>query len=92
MPQPPEPNGQCRDADCGAPLIWASTARGKAMPVDAEPQPDGNVLLTDVGLPSPQATVVDPAAEPLGGWPGTLHHSHFTTCPGADRWRHKRTS
>jgi hypothetical protein len=83
------PIGECRDATCQAPIIWAVTAgRGKRMPVDANPTPDGNVMLTLAdGSDTPVATVIDPAAPPLGGWPGTLHHSHFETCPAADRWR-----
>jgi hypothetical protein len=63
------------------------------MPVDVEPSPDGNVLLTDAhhGLNAPPlATVIDPDAPPLTGWPGTLHKSHFATCPGAADWRARK--
>jgi hypothetical protein len=31
---------------CGAPIIWARTGSGKAMPLDAQPNPAGNVELT----------------------------------------------
>lgn len=27
----------CRKPGCGAPILWARTAAGKAMPVDPEP-------------------------------------------------------
>ena len=77
---------ECRDARCKAAIIWAVTPRGKSMPVDAEPTEDGNVLLTGNVV----ATVVDPAAPPLGGWPEPLRTSHFATCVAAADWRHKR--
>lgn len=79
---------ECRDAECRAPIVWAITGSGKRMPVDADPHPDGNVMLTGHG-DSVVATVVNPNHPPLGGW-GPLHHSHFTTCPAADRWRTKK--
>lgn len=82
----------CRDSDCGARIIWAITSKGKRMPVDADPAPDGTVLLAGDDPDAPVATVVSPAAPPSGGWPGPLRHSHFTTCPGADRWRSRKAA
>ena len=87
--------GECRDADCQAPIIWAITQAGKRMPVDADPAPNGNVLLQPSLNPStntPRATVVNPNSPPLDGFDGTLHHSHFETCPAADRWRSRKTT
>jgi hypothetical protein len=40
---------RCRS--CNAEIVWASTAQGKFMPVDAESVPDGNVELTPTFLP-----------------------------------------
>jgi len=34
------PVSQCRDAECGADIIWAITKAGKRMPVDKVPEPD----------------------------------------------------
>lgn len=28
---------------CGAEFVWARTAKGRAMPVDPQPRPDGNL-------------------------------------------------
>jgi hypothetical protein len=89
----PYETSECRDAECRAPIIWAITQAGKRMPVDAEPSDDGNVLLQpplNDAARSPRATVVNPASPPLDGWDGTLHHSHFTTCPAAERWRTRK--
>lgn len=84
---------KCRDQTCGAPIIWAITVNGKRMPVDAEPAPDGTILiqapLNDTAR-SPRATVVDPATPPLDGWDGELHHSHFETCPASDQFRNTK--
>jgi hypothetical protein len=74
---------------CHAEIIWALTARAVRMPVDRYPVADGNVQLTATGcgLP-PQARVLTVAQQ--FGKKGTLHRSHFGTCPDAAMWRRKR--
>ncbi len=68
---------------CGAPIIWAKHEKsGKPNPIDADPCPDGNVLLRgDFYMLVPKAERVD--------WP-KLHKSHFSTCPEAQRFRGSR--
>lgn len=78
----------CRSLGCEAPIIWAVTSRGKRMPVDAEPSPDGNVELA--GPPAaphvlPHATVY--GQRPLDAAERTLRLPHHATCPKADEWR-----
>jgi hypothetical protein len=74
----PPPAQACRS--CDAPIRWVKTTTGKRMPLDAEPVPDGNLVLVD-GV----ATVVDADAA------GTRERytSHFSTCPQAKSWRRK---
>ncbi len=84
------PQAECRDAECRAPIIWARTPGKKSMPVDAVPNAAGNVLLTPDAAGNALARVVDPNTPTLGDVLGTLHTSHFATCPGADRWRTRR--
>lgn len=77
-----------RCKSCGAEIIWAATSQGKAMPVDAEPNPDGNVLVTKRSGMVPLATVMgrDKAgdmAELLADDLSSAHTSHFATCPHA---------
>ncbi len=68
---------KCRS--CGAAILWCKTEKGKAMPVDAEPSENGNVMLVgDV------AKYVKPG-ETLPGI--ALHLSHFATCPNAAHHR-----
>jgi hypothetical protein len=79
--------GSCRS--CPASVIWASTVKGKAMPVDFEPDPDGNVQLTARPGRAPLAEFVGVGQGGLlDGEP--LRHSHFTTCPNADQHRRPR--
>ncbi|MHB8573573.1 MAG: hypothetical protein ACYDAY_11580 [Candidatus Dormibacteria bacterium] len=66
----------CRD--CGAPIIFArSTTTGKTAPVDAKPDPTGNIVLFDHGPRKHTYAVVGVAefADML------RFTSHFQTCP-----------
>ncbi len=73
----------CRS--CGARILWATTTNDRRIPIDADPVPDGNLVLT---YPSPAAAlaiVVDPAQPMLDDPPRYV--SHFSTCPNADQHR-----
>jgi hypothetical protein len=74
---------------CGAPIRWAVTVNGKRMPVDDQPVPDGNLILSDPapGAYAPTAAVIDPDALLIGDPPRFV--SHFVTCPNAAQ--HRRT-
>lgn len=67
----------CRS--CGAPIEWARTPKGKRIPLDVEPRPDGNLafvageLVNAAGLP--------PEVE--------RRVSHFATCPNAAQHRRR---
>lgn len=76
----------CRS--CRAPIVWAETAGGKRMPVDAEPAPLGNIALTELDDGRVHASVVAEGAVLLTEQP--LHLSHFATCPNADQHRSAR--
>lgn len=78
----PDPRSVCRS--CGAAITWTVTSRGKRMPVDAEPHPDGNIRIRHplTGGP-PQADVVPKGSE------ASLHRSHFATCPNAGQHRRR---
>lgn len=67
----------CRS--CGAPIVWAKTAAGKAMPLDA-----ASVL---VMVPrAPTGTADEVVVDAVRG-----HLSHFATCPHAAQHRKDRT-
>jgi hypothetical protein len=73
---------KCRS--CGAPIYWGRTEAGKAMPVDVEPTPDGNVILFDrrgsvVALVLRRGEKAPPGAK--------LRKAHHATCPHAADWR-----
>ena len=73
------PTSECRS--CRKQVIWATTVKGKPMPVDAEPSAAGNVLLQLVA--GDVAAIVTKAPVPGG------RLSHFVTCPNAAEWRNK---
>lgn len=78
---------QCNS--CGAEIVWAVTSgKGKAMPIDAEPNPDGNVEL----LPPKQGTRAPVAvvhAQPPLAPEHPIHMPHHATCPQAAEWRRR---
>lgn len=77
----------CRGRTCHAPIVWATTkATGKSMPVDAEPDDDGNVELVPNADPSLAPWAIVHATAPLVTT-GTLHTPHHMTCPDAGDFR-----
>lgn len=71
---------RCRS--CNAEIVWARTSKARWMPVDVEPSPDGNVVLSDVGG---QVHAAVTSGAQLGLEP--LHKAHFATCADASAWR-----
>lgn len=82
---------RCRS--CQAEILWVRTTNtGNLMPVDAEPNPDGNVEVQ----PEPEVRGVGGAvysgtvhAQPPMLATGSIHMPHHATCPQADQWRHR---
>jgi hypothetical protein len=64
---------------CGAEVLWARTRKGRRMPLDAEPSPDGNIRLAD--------GVAEVVGEDQRGGNEDLFLSHFVTCPQAAQHR-----
>lgn len=79
------PTEPCRS--CSAQVIWTETERGKAMPVDAEPAPGGNLALWLDGKGDVRSRVVGPK-HAFGRT--DLRLSHFIRCPQAKQWRQSR--
>jgi hypothetical protein len=74
---------------CGAQITWAVTTNGKRMPVDTEPDPNGNVVMH---APAPGQLPIAAVVPRRLGDPEPVfarHTSHFATCPHADQ--HRRT-
>lgn len=68
--------GTCRS--CGASVIWAKTAKGKSMPLEAVPPSEGNVRVNKDGVAEYGAKGSGP------------YVSHFATCKDAPLWRKPR--
>jgi hypothetical protein len=85
----------CRS--CGADIIWAVTEKGKAMPVDPTPLPDGNIVLSMRTNQAPVAAIQTKesieyllAQAKYTGQEHLLFKSHFATCPNATKHRKAR--
>lgn len=61
-------------SSCGAPIVWATTVNGKAIPLDPEPTTFGNLVVVD-GIARPPRIGDDV--------PFLQYVSHFATCPNA---------
>lgn len=77
---------QCKS--CGAAIVWASTVKGKTMPVDAEASPEGSIELSYEGT---RITAIVHAGTNGSTRSGSLHTSHFATCPFAKQHRRRGT-
>jgi hypothetical protein len=71
----------CRS--CGAPILWVLTTHGKRMPLDAEPDPAGNVSLDQHRV----ATVHTGGSLAFLAVVNERWMPHHATCPQADQWR-----
>jgi hypothetical protein len=73
-------------SSCHASILWVKTAAtGKAMPVDAAPSPEGNLILRD-GIAYHESKI--PEAER----PIERYVSHFATCPNGPKHRKAPTA
>jgi hypothetical protein len=73
----------CRS--CHAEIIWCRTARGKKMPLDAEPTSAGAFVIEheDSNDPLTRRLPNDAAAT----YTGDRYEAHWATCPNADEYR-----
>lgn len=73
---------------CGAAIVWATTAAGKVMPLDALPVERSGAVLAASRTPSGDLEVR--SIHPDGGYLWPDEHparSHYATCPNADQHR-----
>jgi hypothetical protein len=76
----------CRS--CGAPVLWRrSEGFGRWAPIDAEPNPAGNVLLLSEG----RYRVLGPPSLLEPEPPGLRYMPHVATSPHAPGWRAGRS-
>lgn len=69
----------CRS--CGAPIRWAKTEAGKAMPLDETPAADGNVIIVGgIARVLAKGALVQPGID--------RYVAHWATCPTA--FEHRR--
>lgn len=71
---------------CRAPILWARTTGDRLMPIDADPHPDGNVLVDDAGGHLVAGVLSPNQAAGARDRGQLLYRHHKLTCPHADRW------
>lgn len=73
-------------SSCSAKILWVTTERGRAMPVDRAPGVEGNLELESRPYPlGPLARVVGRKDDGV-----RRYTSHFATCPNRDEHRRAR--
>jgi len=80
---------------CRTDIVWTITVTDASMPVDAHPNPDGNILLLADGNALRAAVLGRSMTRKVWQEQGhALRTRHALTCPRAEEWRHKtrRTS
>lgn len=75
---------KCKGATCGAEIIWARLDNGRGIPLDPEPNPNGNIVVVPGGsggeLPVRYLRKGEEAE-------GERYVSHFSTCPDSKDFR-----
>lgn len=67
-------------SSCRTPILWRRhSGTGKAAPINARPDPTGNVMLVEPDL----YVVIGKAGPPEGTEDQPRHTNHFATCPQA---------
>lgn len=66
---------------CRAPIYWTRTTSGRPMAVNAAPDPNGGLLLSD------RDGVLLAQVVPASMGSTVRHRPHFATCPNAKDWR-----
>jgi hypothetical protein len=71
---------------CGEPIRWAlMTGTGHAMPLNPDPDPEGNVAIIESGDKS-LAKIISKTSS----WEGDRYMPHFVTCPQGKAWSKKQ--
>jgi hypothetical protein len=66
-------------------VLWLRHARtGRAAPIDAEPAPTGNIVVSDDGT---YVALNPEQARQTRERGGPLHLNHFVTCPDRKDWK-----
>lgn len=80
------PETEC--GSCHAAIRWVVTAKGKAMPIDADPSEDGAFVINGRSLTGDTLVeFVKPSFRPMTS--ADRYSSHFATCPDADEHRRR---
>jgi hypothetical protein len=77
------PRVRCKG--CDEWMVWLLTTQGRAMPLDPDPVPNGNIVIVRDGGGGLLAEVLRRTDTPAPGTP--RYQSHFSSCPERARFR-----
>lgn len=81
--------GVSRCRSCDQEMLWARTTKGKAMPLDPEPVPDGNVQISHDGHELTATILAKDRLEAARVAGARLYRPHHISCPQGSDWRRK---
>ena len=79
---------RCRS--CDAEIVWATSATGKAMPLNAKPDPMGNVRLFGAAGARSAVVLAGEKLEAARSSGALLFMPHHATCPEGLAWRKRK--
>lgn len=79
---------RCRS--CGAEIFWATSSSGKAMPLNAKPDPMGNVRVFGASSARSAVVLAGERLELAHAAGAPLYMPHHATCPQGRAWRKKK--
>lgn len=80
----------CGSPRCNGKIMFATTVNDKQMPVDADPHPDGMLLLRWRGDVLRVEAVPKAQRKAAIAAHGGLHRSHFASCVDASYYRRRK--
>lgn len=73
---------KCRS--CQADIIWIRSSNNNLMPLDAQPNPEGNIVIKDGVAHVMKGDLFEEMLE------GERYMTHFATCPNSAKHRKKK--
>lgn len=86
----PSTYSRCTGAGCGKLMLWIITVGGNRMPLDPDPHPDGNVIITRLDDGSIRGRVLSGNELPAEG--RIVYRPHHRTCPASAEFRRRKAA
>lgn len=88
MAMPTPETSVCTGTGCGKPIRWVLTVEGRRMPLNPDPDPDGNIVAVTLPNGERRARVLA-GHDPRDGTE-TLWVPHWATCPASPQFKRRK--